>query len=362
MTSGERGGAEYASVDLLVALAERGAEPVLVTDQPDLAEGTSLAVRRIDLGPKLARRTARRVALAAPVHLARLATALRAVGPLDATLVHFKKEQLLSALLPRSLTGRVVWAEWGPLPFEFRAGPGRRAYVAAARRAARILAVAEGTAQTLLEAGVPPERLEVVDGLANTHAIAPDPDARAQVRAAWGVAEDAFVVGCMTRLQAKKRTDVIVDALVRLDGAVLVVAGEGGEEAALRERARPLGERVRFVGTPRRWAERFLSACDVFAYGPSPTEADRPRAVVMAHLAALPVLATAPEGAHELAAVGAGSVAEPANDPAAFAALLAAYRDDPARRAREGAAGRAAALARHDPARTLERVEAALAA
>ena len=114
-TTAERGGAEYANVDLLDALRERGHDVRLVTNLPDLATGTDLVVRRIDLGPKLSHRTVSSVGLAAPVIVWRLAQALWRERPVAATLVHFKKEQLLVALLPGRLTGRIVWAEWGRL-------------------------------------------------------------------------------------------------------------------------------------------------------------------------------------------------------------------------------------------------------
>ena len=96
-TSSERGGAEYANVDLLVALAERGWDVTLVTNQPELARGTRLPVRTIDLGPKLRRANWPRVLGAAPLSALRLARALRELRP-TATLVHFKKEQLLSLI------------------------------------------------------------------------------------------------------------------------------------------------------------------------------------------------------------------------------------------------------------------------
>jgi glycosyltransferase involved in cell wall biosynthesis len=152
-----------------------------------------------------------------------------------------------------------------------------------------------------------------------------------------------------------------VDALEHLEGDVLlVIAGEGEQEAALRERAARHADRVRFIGVPRGWAGRMLSACDVCAYAPSTTEADRPRSVVMAQLAGVPVVATAAEGARDVCADAAGAVACVPNDPRAYAELLRLYRDDPERRRREGAAGRASALARYDPDITLDRVEAAL--
>jgi glycosyltransferase involved in cell wall biosynthesis len=165
----------------------------------------------------------------------------------------------------------------------------------------------------------------------------------------------------MARLHGKKRTDVVVDALRYLDGEVLlVIAGEGEQEAALRQRAAQHGQRVRFIGAPRGWADRMLSACDVFAYAPSPTEG-RPRSLVMAQLAGLPVVATAAEGLGRVVADGAGAVAAAPNDPRAYAALLRVYRDDPERRRREGEAACASALAHHDPEGTVDHVMAALA-
>ena len=46
MTSATRGGAEYAAVRLLDAVAARGHETVLLTSHPDTAEGTARAPGR----------------------------------------------------------------------------------------------------------------------------------------------------------------------------------------------------------------------------------------------------------------------------------------------------------------------------
>src|SRR5580658_6521549 len=115
-TTAERGGAEYANVDLLAALLARGHDVVLLTNLPDLAADTDVPVRMIDLGPKLGRRSLVRVLLRTPLTLWRLAQALRAERPVGVLLLHFKKEQLLCSLLPTRLTGAIVWAEWGPVP------------------------------------------------------------------------------------------------------------------------------------------------------------------------------------------------------------------------------------------------------
>jgi glycosyltransferase involved in cell wall biosynthesis len=358
-TTSERGGAEYANADLLEALRQRGHDVLLLTNVPDIAAKTQVPVREIDLGPKLSRRSIRRVALETPRTLWRIARALRAAGPVGATFVHFKKEQLLVALLPRRLTGEIVWAEWGPVPPNLRGGIPRRLYALAARRARAIMAVSEGTRQTVIDAGVPAGKVVVVPNLVDVDAVEFDAAARERLRAEWGAGEDTTVFGCISRFQIRKRNDVVIDAMEHLDGDVLMVlAGEGDEEPALRERAKPYGDRVRFAPNVRGHVEAFLSACDALVFAPSPTEG-APRVIVMASLVGVPVIATDPEGALGLIPDGGGTIVAPSHDPRALAAALADYRDDPQRRRREGATGRAEMRASHDPERTLQAVERA---
>jgi glycosyltransferase involved in cell wall biosynthesis len=360
-TTSERGGAEYANVDLLDALAARGHDVLLLTNMPDLAQGTRVPVRHIDLGPKLARRSVGRVALQAPLIATKIARALHAERPLGAVIVSFKKEQLLVSLLPKRLTGSIVWAEWGPVPPPLRRGPARVAYALAARRARKIVAVSQGTADTVVNAGIPQEKVLVLEDLVNLHQVGPDPEGGAKLRATWGVGEQTLVVGCVARFQKRKRNDVMIDAMAHLDGDVLLVmAGEGEEEQALRARAAPYGERVRFVPSVRGWVDAFLSACDLLVFAPSPTEADRPRVIVMAQLVGLPIVATDPEGAGTVSSSGAGTIVSPHNDPRALAETLALYRDDPERRRREGEIAHRTIREAYDPEVTLRAVEDAL--
>ena len=361
-TTDERGGAEYANVDLLEALAVRGYEVVLLTNVPDIAAGTQVAVREIDLGPKLSRRSILRVALQTPSILLRLARALRAERPVGTLLLHFKKEQLLCSLLPSRLTGTIVWAEWGPVPPPMRSGPARLLYSLAARRARRILAVSEGTRRTVVGTGVPAEKVDVVPNLVDVHAVEFDASSRARLRDSWGAGEQTVVVGCISRFQRRKRNDVVIDAMAYLEGDVLLVlAGEGDQEGALRERAAPYGDRVRFVPNVRGEVEAFLSACDLLVFAPSPTEGE-PRVIVMAQLVGVPVIATDSEGADGLIFEGGGAIASPSHDPRALAAVIDAYRVDPERRRREGETARRRTLESHDPERTLRMVEGALGA
>jgi glycosyltransferase involved in cell wall biosynthesis len=359
-TTNERGGAEYANVDLLDALAARGHDVVLLTNVPDIATGTAVAVREVGLGPKLARRTALRLALTFPLILLRLARVLRAEGPVDVVLLHFKKEQLLCSLLPRRLTGRIVWAEWGPVPPPMRGGPARALYALAARRASRIVAVSEGTRRTVVQSGVPAGKVVVVPNLVDVNSVDFDSSARTELRRSWDAGEQTLVLGCISRFQRRKRNDVVIDAMAHLDGDVLlVIAGEGEEEDALRARAAPYGDRIRFAPNVRGHVEAFLSACDLLVFAPSPTEG-APRVIVMAQLVGVPVVATDAEGAEGLIAPGAGTIVNPPHDPLALAQAIEEYRREPERRIREGVRARELTRESHDPERTLSALEAAL--
>lgn len=359
-TTSERGGAEYANVDLLEALAARGHDVVLLTNVPDIAANADVPVRELDLGPKLSRRSVVRVVLQTPLSLARIARALNAERPVGTLLLHFKKEQLLCSLLPRRLTGEIVWAEWGPVPPSMRSGPARWAYASAARRARAVMAVSHGTLRSVVDAGVPVGKVKLIPNLVDAAEVAFDPSSRARLREEWGAAEETLVVGCISRFQSRKRNDVVIDAMAELgDGVLLVLAGEGEEEPALRERALPYGRRVRFIGNVRGHADAFLSACDLLVFAPSPTEGE-PRVIVMAQLAGVPVIATDAEGATGLIPDGAGAIVSPPHDPRALATVVAAYRMDPERRKREGEIARQRTSESHDRERTLLAVERAL--
>ncbi len=351
-TSHERGGGEYANVDVLCGLQTRGVDVTLMTNQPELAEGTEVPVVQVDIGPKIRRTTLRRVGLGFPRWLLRLRRTLEREaqhGPIDVLLLHFKKEQLMSALLPRRLTGAVVWAEWGRLPEPLARGPARLLYLAAARRAKLIVAVSESTRDSLVQAGVPAEKIVVVHNIVDSETIVFDPAARERYRAEWGVAAGDFVLGCVSRLSASKRNDVIVDALAHLPQDVLLVfAGDGDDERALRDRAAPYGARVRFLPIPRGHVGELLSACDIVVFAPQQIEG-APRSIIFGQLSERAVIASGPEGATDMIAPGTGTIVSPAHDPRALAACIESYRRDSERRALEGRAGRALALARYNP-------------
>src|SRR4051794_40766058 len=103
MTSDGAGGGEFAAVNMLDALSKRGHETVLLTNQAQVAAGREVGVRAIDLGQKLSGASYRGLAARSPKLLTRLRRHLEGEWPYDVLVAHFKKEQLLAALLPRRL-------------------------------------------------------------------------------------------------------------------------------------------------------------------------------------------------------------------------------------------------------------------
>jgi glycosyltransferase involved in cell wall biosynthesis len=364
MTSATRGGAEYAAVRLLDAIAARGHEAVLLTSHPDTAAGTRVAAREIELGPKLGSRSWPRLGVTWPLVLRRLRRELGREAPYDVLLLHFKKEQLLAPRLPAELRGRVAWAEWGPVPPPLRGGAPRRLYARAAREVAVVLAISEGTRQSLIEAGVPAERVGVVPNAIDPSRFRPLPEAAARHRRDLGIPDNAFLIGCLTRFNVKKRNDVAIEAAARLSSEPgppvhLLMIGEGETESELRTLAAPLAQAAHFLPTSGTEPAELLSGCDVVVFCPSPTEGE-PLAISMGMLVERPVISTAAEGAAGLIQPGTGAIAEPDHDAAAVCALLARYRSDPERARAEGRAARELAAARHDPAVVGERAEALL--
>ena len=358
MTTDSSGGAEFAAVEMLEALRQRGHDPVMLTDMPAMARDTEVRVSPISLGPKLATGSWPSLSLRWPSLLARLRRALRAEEPYDVLMVHYKKEQLLAGMLPAQLRRTVVWAEWGPVPFPLRRGLPRRAYLRAGKRAALVMAISAGTRRSVAEVGVPQEKIVVVPNVMRADEIRFTEAGRARVRGELGIPEQAFVVGCISRFHPKKRNDVVVRAVSALDDerAHLILAGSGETEAELRQLAAPLGGRAHFIATPGADVADVLSAFDVSVFCPSPTEG-APRAVILGMLAARPCLSTGAEGVSDMIMPEFGAIAAPENDPGALRPLIARYLDDPDRVAREGAAARAHAEQTYAAPVVAERIE-----
>ncbi|HTA05435.1 MAG TPA: glycosyltransferase family 4 protein, partial [Solirubrobacteraceae bacterium] len=330
MTTDSSGGAEFAAIEMLEALRQRGNDTVMLTDMPGMARDTDVRVSTISLGPKLSTTSWIGLALRWPLLMRRLRDALRAQEPYDVLLVHYKKEQLLAGMLPQALRRTVVWEEWGPVPFPLRRGLPRKAYLRAAGRAKLVLAISAGTKSSVAEVGVPGEKIVVVPNVMRADEIAFSVEGRARVRAQLGIPEQAFVVGCISRFHPKKRNDVVVRAVRELDDprVHLILAGSGETESELRALAEPLADRAHFIDTPGAEVPDVLSAFDVSVFCPSPTEG-APRAVILGMLASRPCLSTGAEGVADMIMPEFGGIASPENDPDSLRALIAPYLDDP---------------------------------
>lgn len=158
----------------------------------------------------------------------------------------------------------------------------------------------------------------------------PAADARQRLRAANGIAPDAWVFGSMGRMERTKGFDLLVDAFERaaLPGVHLVLVGQGTELEALRRRKVPGVLLPGFCEQPQDWMaafDGFISAAREEPFG---------LVFLEAMAAGLPIIATETQGAQHLsAALDARMV--PLEDVAAMAdALRAMHAQRPARSAR----------------------------
>jgi glycosyltransferase involved in cell wall biosynthesis len=142
------------------------------------------------------------------------------------------------------------------------------------------------------------------------------------------------------RLHTDKGFDLAIRALARLPGAMLAIAGEGPELAALQGLARREGvaDRVHFLGW-RHDAGALLRAADLFVC--SSRVEPLGNMVIEAWSAGCPVVAAAAAGPAELLADNADGTVVANEDAPALAEGIAALLDSPARRAAFALAGRA---------------------
>lgn len=171
-----------------------------------------------------------------------------------------------------------------------------------------------------------------------------DSATRAPVRAELGIAEDQLLIGWVGRLDPKKRVEDFIDAAALLapqrpDARFVVIGGPDAFRpeyaAALHERAKPLGDRLRFLGD-RQDVPRLLAGLDIFAW--LSRGEGMPHVIAEAGAARLPVVATADNGTLQQIEDGISGLFVPHENPPAVAAGLARLCDDPSLRARLGGA------------------------
>lgn len=178
--------------------------------------------------------------------------------------------------------------------------PGTADQVRAAGLAATgLLAVAGGIADDMAALGIPRGKITI-------HRTGLDrsvfrPLDRAEARARLNLPADAPLLATVGALIPRKGQAFAIEALSQVPDAHLLLAGAGGDEAALRARAAALGlaERVHFLGAvPHGELPWVLSAADVFVL---PTASEGlANAWVEALACGTPVVTTPIPGAQEL--------------------------------------------------------------
>jgi glycosyltransferase involved in cell wall biosynthesis len=221
-------------------------------------------------------------------------------------------------------------------------------------------------AESLRPRGRAGARTEVVPSGVDSERFRARAGERAVAKTRLGLAADQPVVGTVGRLEPRKGTATLLEALAHIhaDGhrdVVAVVAGDGPLRAELETLARRLGiaQHVRLLGD-RADVRAVLAALDVFVL-PSRTEG-MSNALLEAMAMECGIVATAVGGTPEVMAGDTTGILVPAADPVALARATVRLLDVPEERARLGAAARRRVEERFDARAMVRRLEAVYAA
>jgi len=227
----------------------------------------------------------------------------------------------------------------------------RRWRTATARRASRLICPSEFLRSIVVSWGIPADRITVIPNARPEVGVT---RSREELRSSFGVA--GRVLAFAGRLTAAKSLDVAFDAVERVEGVTLLVAGDGEERARLERRA---GERIRFLGAlPHERVGELFAAADAGIL--SSSWENFPHTVVEALAAGAPVLATRVGGIPEIVVDGDNGLLVPPGDPAALADAIERYFEDDELRGRLRA--RAAPSAeRFAPSQVFAQLEGVLA-
>ena len=337
------GGAQHSLLDIAEANRRRCAVALFEKGPfADALEARGVAVRRLDGGSALrqVKKTSVVPGIASLAATVRLARALaRVAQPFDLLYANSPKSFVVAALAGRLARKPVLWHLRDILGQGHFSRANVRTVVALANwGAVRVVANSRATADAFVAAGGRTSLVTVVyNGIDAAPFDALGPATRAAVRAELGIADDAFVVGCFSRLHPWKGQTVLLDAVARMPGVhALVVggalfSGEAPYEAELRSRAQLpcFAGRVHMLGA-RDDVPRLLAACDVVVHASVLAEPFG-RVLVEAMLARRPIVATAAGGVPEVVSDGETGVLVPPGDARALGEAIDALRRDPAR-------------------------------
>jgi glycosyltransferase involved in cell wall biosynthesis len=253
--------------------------------------------------------------------------------------VYHKSPDLLGPVMASAWRAPYLIAE-GSLAPKRKDGPWQTYY-----REARMALLAAGALvclnpddrPCLREAGIPEERLHDLPPFVDSSAVAP----ALCVPVAGPVR--LLAVGMMRpgdKLQSYQALGAALTLLAARPGWTLTVAGDGPAKAEVMAALRPLGDRVTFTGQADEDTLRSYYAASDLLVWPAVNEAFG-MAMLEAQAAGLPVVACAGRGVGGVVQDGHTGWLVPPDDPAAFAAAVAALLDDPAKRRAMGDGGAA---------------------
>jgi glycosyltransferase involved in cell wall biosynthesis len=200
----------------------------------------------------------------------------------------------------------------------------------------------------LVAQGWPASRAHYLPNFADIAALPPVP------RAGLETPADAPLALALGRLHPNKGFDVLLDAVARVKGLYLWLAGEGPLRAGLERQASSLGikDRVRFLG----WREdvaALLAACDMLVC--SSRSEPLGNTIIEAWAARRAVIACAASGPAELIRAGETGLLVPVDDAGKLADAIAALVADPPRARALAEAGHAAYAAQFGAASVVAR-------
>jgi glycosyltransferase involved in cell wall biosynthesis len=240
------GGSQRQLALLARALIERGHEAAIVVfytgGEIDVArEATSPRV--ISLG-----KSGRWDAI---TPLARLRRLLRTERPDVVYAFHPPQAVLATLLLPRAQKTRLVFGvRAAAMQVERYDSLSALTYaleVRLSKRADLIIANGQTVRADAIERGMPSDRIAVIPNGIDTQVMRPDPAAGSLQRRAWGLPENAFVIGCVARFDPMKDHPTFLEAAARLAreqiDAHFVCVGDGPARyrEELKAQARSLG-------------------------------------------------------------------------------------------------------------------------
>ncbi len=247
--------------------------------------------------------------------------------------------------------------------------PARRAARVVFERAGAVTACSTDLARRAIALGADPATIEVVPYGVDAGRFRPQPERRAAIRAALGVADDALLGFTAGRLVRKKGFEHLIDAWARVETsppAILAIAGDGDLRDELRERARAAGvaDRVKFLGNlSQDDVGAHLGAADVVVIPSIRDDSGNvdglPNIVLEALSAGAPVVATTAGGIGTVVDHERTGLVVPERRPDAIAEAVQRLAGDPALRSSLGEAARRMVETRFGWGHTAERFEAA---